>query len=388
MQKTLFNLILFFIILILFYFALVIIDVILPRYPKFFSEKYKISSNILKEREKKDQNVLNSEEFKNYKKMIYPFDYNYFPLSEIVRKNKFMKVSSISNYQAILCNEGYGHKIINTDRFGFRNPDYLWDQNINTVIIGDSLVEGQCVNYNQTISGIFNKNKIKTLTLASGGNSSIYYASLAKIYLEEIQPKNIILLFHENDHSLVDSTELISDYYTLLNKKDFITRKEGMLIEADKAKQFNNDILNYLNDRELKTNFIFKIKFNFNKLKKYLMLTHLKEYYFFYFKRDKLFNTTELAINELINFCELNNCNVYFGLARSSSFWDPRLFYENFKFSLSKYLEKHDLELIDFDQEIDHEKREYYAPKGPHHSIKGLEIISNKLISIISNANK
>ena len=144
MQKTLFNLILFFIILILFYFALVIIDVILPRYPKFFSEKYKISSNILKEREKKDQNVLNSEEFKNYKKMIYPFDYNYFPLSEIVRKNKFMKVSSISNYQAILCNEGYGHKIINTDRFGFRNPDYLWDQNINTVIIGDSLVEGQC----------------------------------------------------------------------------------------------------------------------------------------------------------------------------------------------------------------------------------------------------
>ena len=131
-----------------------------------------------------------------------------------------MKVSSISNYQAILCNEGYGHKIINTDRFGFRNPNYLWDQNINTVIIGDSLVEGQCVNYDQTISGIFNKNKIKTLTLASGGNSSIYYASLAKIYLEEIKPKNIILLFHENDHSLVDSTELISDYYNLLNKKD------------------------------------------------------------------------------------------------------------------------------------------------------------------------
>jgi len=165
---------------------LVIIDVILPRYPKFFSGKYKISSNILEERKKKDQNLFNSEEFKNYKKMIYPFDYNYFPLSEIVRKNKFMKVSSLSNYQAILCNEGYGHKIINTDRFGFRNPDYLWDQNINTVIIGDSLVEGQCVNYNQTISGIFNKNKIKTLTLASGGNLSIYYASLAKIYLEEI----------------------------------------------------------------------------------------------------------------------------------------------------------------------------------------------------------
>ena len=57
--------------------------------------------------------------------MIYPFDYNYFPLSEIVKKNAFMKVSSLSNYTAILCNEGYGPKIINTDRFGFRNPDYF-----------------------------------------------------------------------------------------------------------------------------------------------------------------------------------------------------------------------------------------------------------------------
>ena len=32
-----------------------------------------------------------------------------------------------------------------------------------------------------------------------------------------------------------------------------------MLTEADKAKQFNNDILNYLNDRELKTNFFLKL---------------------------------------------------------------------------------------------------------------------------------
>ena len=364
------------------------IDILLPRYPKFLSDKYKTSSNILEERKKKDQKLFKGEEFKNYNHMIYPFDYNYFPLSEIVKKNKFMKFSSISNYEAILCNEGYGPKIINTDRFGFRNPDYLWDQNIDTVIIGDSLVEGQCVNYNETIGGIFNNNEIKTVNLASGGNSSIYYASLAKIYLGEIKPKNIILLFHENDHSLVDSTELLSDYYSLLNHKDFLIRQNGILKETDKAEKFNQDILNYLSNDVSKRNIFFKIRVNLDKIKKYLMLTHLREYYFFYFKDDELFHTTKLAINEVVNFCELNKCNVYVGLARSSSFWEPRFFYENFKLSLSKYLKKFDLELIDFDDEINHKNRKYYAPKGPHHSIKGLEIISNKLISIITNAYK
>ena len=118
------------------------------------------------------------------------------------------------------------------------------------------------------------------------------------------------------------------------------------------------------------------------------MLTHIREYYFLYFKKGELFHTTKLAINEVINFCELNKCNVYVGLVRSSSFWDPRLFYKNFKISLSKYLEKYNLELIVFDEEIDYKNKEYFAPKGPHHSIKGLEILSNKLISVISDAYK
>ena len=75
-------------------------------------------------------------------------------MNKIVKKKNFINFSSLDYTNFILCSEGYGIKKFTTDRFGFRNPDYLWDQNIDTVIIGDSFVEGQCVDYNQSLSGI------------------------------------------------------------------------------------------------------------------------------------------------------------------------------------------------------------------------------------------
>ena len=129
----------------------------------------------------------------------------------------------------------------------FRNPDFLWDEVVNTVIIGDSFVEGQCVDYENSIGGVFNKNNIKTINLASGGNSSIYYAALSKIYLNVLKPKNVILIFHENDNSLVESTELITQFYKSLKPNDFVNNHDGKLKASKKVEKFNQEIMNYLN---------------------------------------------------------------------------------------------------------------------------------------------
>ena len=390
MKKTLFNTILYLILTLFTYLSLVIIDILLPRLPKILSKDYKNSLTIIKERQILDFELYKGEKYKNIDQMIYPFDYNYFPLNQIAKKNKFINISSISNNKFIYCSEGYGPKIINTDRFGFRNPDHLWDEEINSVIIGDSFVEGMCVNYQDTLSGIFNKNQIKTISLANGGNSAIYYASLAKIYLNQIKPKNVFLMFHDNDNSLVDSTEPIFEFYNSLNREDYIKKINDKYIKGDKHKNFNLEIVNYLGDlNSKKKNIIFKMRINLSKLKKYLYLTHLREYYHFIFKSDQLFDSAKFAIDEVVEYCKINDCKVHIALMRSSNFWDPRYFYQNFKFSLNKYLNNLNYELISFDDYIDYKNKENYAPKGPHYSIKGYEIIANKLIEKLKlHANK
>ena len=390
MKKTLFNIILYSILILFTYLSLVIIDILLPRLPKILSKDYKNSQSIIKQRETLDYELYKGEKYKNIDRMLFPFDFNYFPLNQVVKKEKFINISSISNNKFILCSEGYGPKIITTDRFGFRNPDYLWDEEISTVLIGDSFVEGMCVDYQDTLSGIFNKNKIKTINLASGGNSSIYYASLAKVYLNEIKPKNVVLFFHENDNSLVDSTEPIFELYNSLIKEDYIKKINDKFIKGDKHKNFNQEILNYLSNlTSEKKNFIYKIRLNLSKLRKYLYLTHLREYYHFIFKSDQLFDSTKFAIDEVVKYCKINDCKVHIALARSSNFWDPRYFYLNFKFSLNKYLNMLGYKLISFDDEINFKNKENFAPKGPHFSIKAYEVIANNLIEKLqSHANK
>ena len=237
------------------------------------------------------------------------------------------------------------------------------------------------------MSGILNSKNIRTINLSSSGNSSIHYASLAKIYLSYLKPKNVILLFFENDNSLVDSTELHSKYYKYLKKEDYITQENGKIRPSDKVNEFNLEIKNYLKSPK-KNNFLFKMKVNLSKIKKYFLLTHIREYFYITFNKNEIFDTTKFAIDEVNNYCIVNNCNTYFALLRSSSFWDPRFFYKKFKISLSKYLKEIDKELINFDDILKHDDISNYAPKGPHYSIKSYEIVSNRLINKINDADK
>ena len=133
---------------------------------------------------------------------------------------------------------------------------------------------------------------------------------------------------------------------------------------------------------------IFKIKLNLSKLKKYLLLTHIREYYHFIFNKNELFISTKTAIDEVLEHCKLNNCNVHVGLLRSSNFWDPRFFYSSFRNSLVKYLNNFDLKLIEFNDVLNYKDRANFAPSGPHFSLKGYKLVSNRLLYHIQNSEK
>ena len=86
MQKILFNFILYFFLILLSYIFLILIDILLPRIPKFLSEDYKYASSIINERIKNESELEKNIKFKKYDAMIFPSNFNYFPLNKIVKK--------------------------------------------------------------------------------------------------------------------------------------------------------------------------------------------------------------------------------------------------------------------------------------------------------------
>ena len=70
----------------------------------------------------------------------------------------FFPLSGISNRQTIHCNENGYYSIYQSDRYGFNNLDKEWDEEeIEFLLVGDSFVQGACVNEPDTISGNLKK---------------------------------------------------------------------------------------------------------------------------------------------------------------------------------------------------------------------------------------
>ena len=74
---------------------------------------------------------------------------------------KVVPLSGVSNKETILCNElGYFAKYA-SDNYGFNNPSN-WKNNYDFLLLGDSIVEGYCVNEENNIAGNL-KNLLKKL---------------------------------------------------------------------------------------------------------------------------------------------------------------------------------------------------------------------------------
>ena len=67
-------------------------------------------------------------------------------LTEKKTKLKLLPLSGISNVDTFNCRENGYYSIIKSDRYGFNNPDEVWNKPADIILIGDSFVYGDCVN--------------------------------------------------------------------------------------------------------------------------------------------------------------------------------------------------------------------------------------------------
>jgi len=221
---------------------------------------------------------------------------------------KFLPLSGISGTKTIFCNENGYYSIIETDQFGFNNPKYEWNDNVETeyLLIGDSHVHGDCVNRPFDIGSQLRilSNK-PVLNLGYGGNGPLTaYATLKEFY-----PKNVkkTIWFYTESNDLVQFKEEIKNP---IIKKYF---EDQSFIQNLKLKQ-NETNLKGLKTIENEIKLYSKNKTSKNLNFKYKLRNHLTLYTVrrLLIKEKLPFNDFKELLIKVKKFVKERNSELYF----------------------------------------------------------------------------
>lgn len=150
---------------------------------------------------------------------------------------KVFPLSGISKRETILCNElGYFAKY-ESDKYGFNNTS-KWSNKYDFLLIGDSAVEGYCVNEKDNLSGnlkrLLKKNN-SVLNLGRGANGPLKNYAILKEYIDLIDTKNI-LYFHVSANDIQDlqielKNPILKKYYNDKNYSQNLSSIQNLIDE-------------------------------------------------------------------------------------------------------------------------------------------------------------
>ena len=308
-------------------------------------------------------------------------------------KNKIFKLSGISNSKTINCNENGYYSIYLSDRYGFNNPDAMWDsKEIEYMVVGDSFTHGQCVNRPHDIPSILRSlSKSAVLNLGYGGNGPLIEYAVLREY---IQPnvKNILWIYYENDLQDLKKeiqSPILSKYLENLFFFQNLKEKQDLIDEINK-----NIISQYF-------------QYSFHIIK-FIKLYNTRETIRYYFSKKNKINLSEEEKNNLdeINFknfekilsnsknlAKKNNSNFYFiYLPNPRSVHNYRMGKMNNDYlRIKKIIKKLNIKSIYLDDElfskIDDPMNLIPFGNGGHYTVSGYKIISELIYKKIKESN-
>ena len=300
-------------------------------------------------------------------------------------------LSGISNMKTILCNEEGYYSSYTSDRYGFNNPNEVWDNsNVNAILIGDSFTHGDCVNRPNDISSVIRDGtNTNVINLGYRGNGPlIEYATLREYFVKDT--KNIIWIYYEND--LNDLKNELNNQFlqNYLIDKDF---SQNLIDRQNEINEANEELINNLYSMEVKT--LKQNKKNMdrkNKILKFIRFDSLKRFIKNYYNKKDL-NNNKLPVeyfyeilSDVKNFADKNNSNFYFiYLPEIKNFQNKNFDNKNLKL-VKDITNDLGIKFIDLNDELFNNFKnpvELYTFKlGPHLNENGYREVALKIIEL------
>ncbi len=258
-------------------------------------------------------------------------------------------LSGKPNSKIIIGNENGYYAYFFSDKYGFRNPNNVWEKNkTKYLLLGDSFVHGFAVNKPDDISYQLRElSKENVINLGFGSNGPLTsYATLKEFFPNNVE--NILWFFYEGndllDLNLEKENKILLEYF----KDDFYS--QNLIL---KEKEIKKIFKNYT-DKQL------KIRGNNekrqNRFIKYIMLWNLRSKAHYLaanfgvkgdLNLDNSFNLYLDIINKVNNFSKQNNSKLYFIFIPAFERYSNKEFSNKYYFKLIEYLKKNKIELID-----------------------------------------
>jgi len=182
-----------------------------------------------------------------------------------VNGEKTQTLGGIGKRLTVLCNEEGKWITFNSDRYGFNNPDELWDKKIHMMILGDSSGLGMCVEQEENFAGyVRKKSDYNALQVGGTGMGSLFEYAIFREYLFDKKIENLIIFFLINDIDNMRSELNNNILKKYLSDKSFS--------QSLKKKQ-------YLVNQKLENHY-FSTKQNeyVNNIKRVIKVFHLRDY--------------------------------------------------------------------------------------------------------------
>ena len=117
-----------------------------------------------------------------------------------MNNKSLMPLRAPVNKKTLSCNEDGVRRVINNDKYGFKNRNSVYENKIKVILIGDSFTEGYCYDEDKDIAGVLrNKFGTNTVNLGISGAGPLLSLAALKEYGTNFKPDFAIYLYAETN---------------------------------------------------------------------------------------------------------------------------------------------------------------------------------------------
>ena len=336
---------------------------------------------------------------------VYNFDDKNFIGPDFFFKNtkdsKFYPLSGIANLKTIYCNENGYWSTYQSDRYGFNNPDKIWNSlEIDYVLLGDSFTHGACVNYEDTFAGNISKfGNYNVLSLGISGNGPIKQYASYKEYLQNRKIKKIIWFYFSGN----DLDDIVNELDNKILKKYYLDNnyKQNLIKNILEIENLKIKLLNSFKKKiQLETDIVENKKKQKKQITEYSIVSFFKLTYLrFNFLPNipiKFFSLPDSdslkAFSEILNrtkkMAYQNNSKLYFVYLPSKNRYTGNNYIFLEKILIERMVNKLNIDFIDIHSSLFDKINNPQSYYTKHFNEKGYKIVAKKVLDMIDEIEK